>query len=66
MRVVVQNQSRDVPEGTSVEGLLVLLGLHPSLCLVELNGTVPPREQWAFTPLKDGDRVEIFRISAGG
>lgn len=66
MRIIVQGQVREVPEGASIESLLQLLGLHPSVCLVEHNGTVPPRELWPCTQLKDGDRLEIFRVAAGG
>jgi thiamine biosynthesis protein ThiS len=46
--------------------LLSLLGLVSSTCLVEVNGEVPPRNQWPQFFLKDGDRVEIFRVAAGG
>lgn len=66
MRVVVQGQSREVPQNCSIEMLLALLGLVSSACLVEVNGEVPPRNQWSQFFLKDGDRVEIFRVSAGG
>ena len=66
MRVVVQGQSRDVPENCSIEMLLSLLGLVSSTCLVEVNGEVPTRNLWSQFFLKEGDRVEIFRVSAGG
>jgi len=66
VRVVVQGQSREVPQNCSIEMLLALLELVPSTCLVEVNGEVPPRNQWPQFFLKDGDRVEIFRVAAGG
>ena len=33
---------------------------------VALNGAVVPRAEWAATPLKAGDSVEIVRARQGG
>ena len=33
---------------------------------VALNGRVVPRNDWATTPLHDGDTVEIVRAMQGG
>lgn len=49
-------------EGTRVLDLLRELGVNRETVLVKVCGKVAPEEQ----PLKDGDRVEIFRIVTGG
>ncbi len=46
--------------------VLNLLELVPSMCLVEINGEVSPRNEWSRVFLKEGDRLEIFRVTAGG
>jgi thiamine biosynthesis protein ThiS len=33
---------------------------------IELNREIVSREQWAQTPLKDGDRLEIVHFVGGG
>jgi sulfur carrier protein len=33
---------------------------------VALNGAVVPRADWASTPLRSGDKVEIVRARQGG
>lgn len=52
--------ARDIPE------LVIALGLLPATALVEHNGTALHRDEWAARTLRDGDRVEIIRIVAGG
>jgi thiamine biosynthesis protein ThiS len=34
--------------------------------LVEQNGQAVPRENFAATSVKDGDKIEIVRMVAGG
>jgi len=50
----------------SVADLLDELGLPPSLHLVEHNGSALLRGEWAEIRLREGDRIEILRVSAGG
>jgi len=42
------------------------LGLPPELLLIEHNGVALTRSEWPETRLKDGDRLEILRVAAGG
>lgn len=42
------------------------LGQAPELFLVEHNGLALTRSEWPATLLKDGDRLEILRVAAGG
>jgi sulfur carrier protein len=51
---------------SQVEALVAELGLPLSAALVELNGTALLRSEWAQTALRDGDRLEIIRMVAGG
>jgi len=66
VEIFVQGERRIVPENCTVEMVLNLLELVPSMCLVEINGEVSPRNEWSRVFLKEGDRLEIFRVTAGG
>jgi thiamine biosynthesis protein ThiS len=54
---------------SSAETLSVLvasLGMKADRVAVELNREIVPREEWAQTPLREGDRLEIVHFVGGG
>jgi sulfur carrier protein len=65
MKLVLNGQEREA-QATQVEDLVAELGLPLAAALVEHNGTALLRSEWAKTNLKDGDRLEIIRMVAGG
>lgn len=65
MRLVVNGEARDFA-AADISELLTSLGLPPAAVLVEHNGLALRREEWTGHPLRDGDRLEIVRIVAGG
>jgi len=66
MRVLVNGEAMEVPEGVSVDGLLEHLKVKREYTAVALNREITPKTQYADTHLKDGDRVEIVRPMGGG
>lgn len=50
----------------SVPELVAEMGLPPQLLLIERNGLALRKSEWESTPLEEGDRIEILRVSAGG
>ena len=64
--VTVNGQSREVPAGLDLEGLLFFLGLDPSRVAVEHNGAIVPRSEYADTVLREGDRIEVVHFVQGG
>lgn len=66
MRVLVNGEAMEVPEGVSVDGLLERLKVKREFTAVALNREITPKAQYADTQLKDGDRVEIVRPMGGG
>ena len=66
MRITVNGESKDVPEGTTLEGLVRLLALAPERLAVEFNHEVLRRASWDSTTLSEGDRVEIVHFVGGG
>lgn len=66
MHLVINGDPRDGIEATSVEGLLLELGLDPRAVVVELNREIVRRPALAATALRDGDAVEIVHFVGGG
>lgn len=64
--VTVNGQSLETTPGTLIHDLLKDLGLNPERVVVELNGTAQTRAESALTHLREGDRLEVVRIVAGG
>jgi len=65
MKLVLNGKDREV-NATQVEELVAELGLPLAAALVEHNGTALLRSEWSATTLRDGDRLEIIRMVAGG
>ena len=66
MRVTVNGEAREVPEGASVATLLQAIGLDTRKVAVERNLEIVPRSTYAATPLQDGDKLEIVHFIGGG
>ena len=55
-----------MPEGTSLEALVRLLGLPGDRVAIEHNREVVHRGRWPVVQLGEGDQVEIVRFVGGG
>ena len=66
MRVIVNGDDVSLPDGATVDDLLVQLNLGGKWVLVERNGEPVERRNLATTVLADGDRLELVRAVAGG
>lgn len=66
MKLVVNGESKELPEGTTVSGLLASLGLEGVLVAVEKNASIVPRASHPTTPLDDGDVLEVVHFVGGG
>jgi thiamine biosynthesis protein ThiS len=66
MKVVVNGDRREIPEGTTVTHLLQLLALPEGRIAVERNHEIIPRSLHSQTQLSEGDRIELVRFVGGG
>lgn len=66
MRIQLNGEAVELPEGLSVADLLARLDLAGRRVAVELNLDIVPRSQHAATPLREGDRVEVVHAIGGG
>lgn len=66
MHLVVNGAAREIPDGTTVQGLIVLLGLGGGPVAVERNREVVPRKEHPEVVLREGDVLEIVHFVGGG
>jgi len=66
IQIVVNGETREVPIGLGVTGLLSHLGLPAERVAIERNLEILPRSQWVSTSVLPGDRYEIVHLVGGG
>lgn len=66
MDLTVNGDSRTVPHGCTVQGLVELLRLPKGPVAVEVNRQVIRRAEHASVELSEGDVVEIVHFVGGG
>lgn len=66
IQILLNGESRDVPPGTSVAGLVELLGHAGRRVAVEVNREIVPKSLHAERLLAEGDAVELVHALGGG
>ena len=66
MRITVNGQPREVPDGTTVARLLAMLPTAGGPVAVEVNREIVPRSLHADRALAEGDEIEIVTLVGGG
>ncbi len=66
--ITLNGERRDVPDGLSVEALLVHVGRDPGLTgvAIAVGDRVVRRSEWAETLITDGETVEVITAAQGG
>lgn len=66
MRVIVNDQTTELPDAATVADLLVQLALPGTRVAVEVNRQLVRRVQHGDTCLNDGDTIEVVTLVGGG
>ncbi|TWI58382.1 sulfur carrier protein [Pseudomonas duriflava] len=66
MRIQLNGEPFELPDGATVADLLVRLDLTGRRVAVERNLDIVPRSQHAETTLVDGDSLEVVHAIGGG
>ncbi|HAO93135.1 MAG: thiamine biosynthesis protein ThiS [Deltaproteobacteria bacterium GWC2_56_8] len=66
MRVRVNGEEREAQNGSTLKALLDGLNIRPESIAVEVNREIVPKRTWENAVLKDGDVIEIVRMTGGG
>lgn len=65
MKITVNGNTTEVPDGLTVSALITHLALQGPVA-VERNRDVVPRAEHPSTTLRDGDQIEIVHFVGGG
>jgi thiamine biosynthesis protein ThiS len=66
IQIVVNGETREVPDGLGVMALLAHLGLPADRVAIERNFEILPRSKWIATAVQPGDRYEVVHLVGGG
>ena len=66
MNCTVNGQSKELPENTTVEGLIENLGLASSICAAEVDKKIVPKRERSQMVLQEGQTIEIVTLVGGG
>jgi sulfur carrier protein len=66
MKVFLNGEAMDAPDGVTVAGFLALLEMPQTGVAVERNREIVPKSLYATTRLEAGDRLEIVQFVGGG
>jgi len=66
MEIMVNGESKRLPQAMNVRELLAHLGLRADRVAIERNRDILPRRDWDATPVAAGDSFEIVQLVGGG
>lgn len=66
MKVTINGESREIPDGLSVAALLDHLNMTRDRVALERNMEILPRAQWSATQVQPNDSFEIVHFVGGG
>ena len=66
MNLMVNGEAYEAKPLESLTALLVEMGIGGRPVVVVLNDEVIPASSWNACGLREGDRVELFRLVGGG
>jgi sulfur carrier protein len=66
MRVTLNGEQRELPEGLTVSGLLAHLGVKAQRVAVEVNEAVVTKDRYEAHRIGPGDAIEIVAFVGGG
>jgi sulfur carrier protein len=66
MKVTINGESRELPEGSTISKMLECLELTGRRVAVEVNREIVTRSRHDTTTLNPGDAVEIVTLVGGG
>lgn len=66
MKLIINDESREIPEKTTIAELIEQLGLAGKFVAVERNREVVSYKRFTETVLAEGDVLEVVTLVGGG
>lgn len=66
MQLTINGEERIIENASTLAELLVIFEIAERMVVIERNGEIVARADYAGTGIAEGDRIEIVQMSAGG
>ena len=66
MKVKINGESQEIPDGLNVRAMLDHLGMNGARVAIERNLDILPRAEWTGTLVQASDSFEIVHFVGGG
>jgi sulfur carrier protein len=66
IEIQFNGDKKRLPNGTTIEQLLLDSGVPVKFCAVELNLEIVPKDGYVNRVLQDGDVIEVVTLVGGG
>lgn len=66
MKIKINGEAQEIPEGLNVTAMLEHLGMGNKRVAIERNLDILPRTEWSATPVQANDSFEIVHFVGGG
>jgi sulfur carrier protein len=66
MTLLINGQERVLENVKTLADVVSHFGLNERIIVIEHNLNIVPRDQYAATQVKDGDKIEIVHFVGGG
>ena len=66
MEIILNGAAKQVPQQSSIKGLLAEIGVLGERVAIELNQEVVPKSEYASLQLQAADQIEIIQAVGGG
>lgn len=66
MKIVLNGEEKEVPEGVNLRKMLEHFSLPTQRVAIELNREVVRRQQWDSIVVTDDDKIEVIHFVGGG
>jgi thiamine biosynthesis protein ThiS len=66
VKVTINGEHREIPDGLAVTELLEHIGLPADRVAIERNRNILPRAEWLATKVQSNDSFEIVHFVGGG
>ncbi|HUO56729.1 MAG TPA: sulfur carrier protein ThiS [bacterium] len=66
MKLLINGETREFPEGMSLEEVIKQLGVRKETVVAEVNRQIIHNEKRADCRLSEGDQVELIQFVGGG
>ena len=67
MKIQINNEPKEVPEGATVSDVVIsLLQLNPSGMAIAVNDSIVPKHLWDSSHLQANDKMLVIKATTGG